>query len=341
MSVLQPPSPNPPPQGWERLNQGAPIAVMLAAVLLVLYRLLPVLELIAIAVLLAVIFETLLDGLQRLVKVRWLALLLLAGLALGFAALMVLVVIPGLLQEVNALASTLPDYGDTLTRRTEAIQRQFRVSIDFTEGINRLTAFVYNSVARLPSLLGQTFGLTIEAIATFFLALYIAQDPDFFVKGTIRLAPKNQRLQLQRIMHKSRAKIRGWLFGTAIAMLFLGASTTLGLWLIGIPLFLSFGVIAGLFQIVPYFGSIIGVFLPALVALTISPAKLFWVLGLFFTLNQIDAYLLQPIVVGNRVNLHPAVVVVAFLVMENLLGFAGILVAVPTAATILAVFEEW
>ncbi len=87
-------------------------------------------------------------------------------------------------------------------------------------------------------------------------------------------------------------------------MLFLGIGATIGLWALGIPLFLPFGIIAGLFEIIPYFGSIVGTFLPALVALTISPLKLGFVLVLFLVLNQLDAHIVQPIVMGKQVHLH-------------------------------------
>lgn len=80
--------------------------------------------------------------------------------------------------------------------------------------------------------------------------------------------------------------------------------------------------------------------MPALVASTLSPVKLLLVLGLCLILNQIDAHIIQPIIVGHRVNLRPAVVIIAFLVMGELFGFVGILIAVPTAAIMLAIFEE-
>ena len=330
-----------PPQGWQRLNQGAPTAVLLTVVLLVLYRLLPVLELIAIALLLAVIFRTLLTGLQQIVKLRWLAFLLLVGLAFGFVVFLALAVIPNVIKEITVLADVLPDYVDKLSQNLQSVQDSFGLTLDISGGLRQLKSLLYESLSGFPTALNQIFGLTIEAIATLFLALYIARDPNFFIKGALRLTPRAQRTSVVRILRNSQAKIQGWLLGTGIAMLFLGVSATLGLWIIGIPLALSFGVVAGLFQFIPYFGSIAGTFLPALVALTISPTKLVWVLLLFFSLNQIDAYLLQPIVVGNRVDLHPAIVVISFLIMENLFGFVGILVAVPVAAISLAVFDEW
>lgn len=344
----KPPSPEPPspkltpkkPQGWQLLNQGAPIAVLLAAGLIVLYRLVPVLELIAIAILLSVIFKTLLQWLRRLVKLRWLALLLLVSLVVSFIALFVFVVVPNLISEFTTLLSVLPDYANTLSERGQALENKFGLTLDISGSVGRLTSFIYGWIGNIPALLSQITSLTVDAVATLILAIYIAQDPGFLLNGIYRITPSAHRPKVKRILQNSRVKLQGWLFGTLIAMLFLGAGATLGLWIIGIPLALSFGVIAGLFEIIPYFGSIVGTFLPALVALTLSPVKLLLVLALFLVLNQVDAHIVQPIIVGSRVHLKPAAVIIAFLIMGELLGLIGVLVAVPTAAVILALFEE-
>ncbi|MEH2030940.1 MAG: AI-2E family transporter, partial [Nostoc sp.] len=109
----------------------------------------------------------------------------------------------------------------------------------------------------------------------------------------------------------------------------------------GIPSALPFGIITGLFEIISYFGSIIGAFLPALVALSISPLKLVFVLILFFVMNQIDAHVVQPLVMGQQVNIHPVMVIVTFLVMGKLFGFIGVLLAVPAAAVIITLIDEF
>ena len=109
----------------------------------------------------------------------------------------------------------------------------------------------------------------------------------------------------------------------------------------GIPLFFPLAIIAGIFEIIPIVGSFIGVFLPALVALTISPIKLILVLVLFLVLNQIDAHIFQPIVVGKQVNLHPIAVVIAVLTMSELLGIIGLIFAIPAAIVISTLFNEF
>jgi predicted PurR-regulated permease PerM len=78
-----------------------------------------------------------------------------------------------------------------------------------------------------------------------------------------------------------------------------------------------------------------------LVALTISPVKLILVLALFLILNQVDAHIFQPIVVGQQVNLHPIAVVIAVLAMSKLLGIVVLIFAIPAAVVITTLFDEF
>ena len=85
-------------------------------------------------------------------------------------------------------------------------------------------------------------------------------------------------------------RLRGWIVGTVIVSLFVGISGGVGLWIIGVPLYISIGLIRGMLNVVPYLGSTVGALLPALVALTISPIKALLVV----VLNQAEGYILQP-----------------------------------------------
>ena len=105
-------------------------------------------------------------------------------------------------------------------------------------------------------------------------------------------------------------------------------------------MYISFGLIAGMLNVVPYLGSTVGALLPALVALTISPIKALLVLVLFVVLNQAEGYILQPVIMRCEVNLHPAMVLVSFLVAGALLGLVGVLIAIPAAVVCVTLMDE-
>lgn len=327
--------------GWRQLFQGAPLAVLVAAALYILYQLLPVLKLIAIALLIAVILRTMLRWIEKVVKVRWIAVVFLFSAITGFLVFLGSVVVPGVIEQAQILLLAIPTYLNNLITLSANIHHNIAFFPDLSQGLTMVRNFTAQVLNSFPLLLQQAFNVTIEAVAMLILALYIAYDPHSLIEGVLRLIPRRHHHRIRRVLKATEVRLRGWIFGTGIAMLFLGMGATLGLWILGIPLALPFGVIAGLFEVIPYFGSIFGTFLPALVALTISPFKLILVIVLFLILNQVDAYIVQPLVMGQQVNLHPIIVILTFLVMGKLLGFAGVLLAVPTVAVLMTLIDEF
>ncbi len=99
-------------------------------------------------------------------------------------------------------------------------------------------------------------------------------------------------------------------------------------------------MLAGILEVIPYVGPIVGSILPALVALTISSTRALLVLVYFLILNQLEVHLVQPIVMAQPVKLHPVMVILAFLTMGKLLGLVGILLAVPMAAVLVTLVDE-
>ena len=100
------------------------------------------------------------------------------------------------------------------------------------------------------------------------------------------------------------------------------------MWLLLVSLPITFGILAGLLDVVTFLGSVLGGLLPALLALTISPLKAVEVVVLFFVLNQIEGNILQPRIMGREVHVPGGVIIVSFLVMEILVGT---FLSVPTA----------
>ena len=315
----------------DRLTQGAPLAVLMVLSLLILYQLRSILTLVAIAILLSLVLQTLLSQLKKLFKRRWLAVLVLAIGIIGLTVLLPIVIVPDLLDEFQRLSSNLPEYLDSLTSQSKNLHQQYNFIPDISQEISKLNDFLYGVLRSFPLLLERAFGITLEAFATVILALYITYDPDFLTGGLLRLTPRRHHRQIKHLFKAIRLRLQGWMTGTLLAMLFLGVGVGIGLWILRIPLPLPFALIAGLFEVIPIIGSFVGGFLPALVALTISPLRLVLVLVLFLLLNQVDTHIFQPIVMGQQVDLHPIAVIVAVLTMGELLGLIGVIFAIPAA----------
>lgn len=325
---------------YERLTRGAPLAVLLAAGLFIAYRLLPVLELAAIAMLIALVLRTLVNRLSDIGLKPWMSALVLLG-ALGAVGIFLwLTVVPNVLREVQDLISTAPAYLDSLVELSRHLNSNFGLFPDLSSLSDQLQGFLYQELSSLPTLLMGAGYIAAEVLGVLFLALYMSINPGSLVEGTLRLVPKERRGRVRELVDTLEVRLRGWIIGTAIAMLVVGVGVGVGLWVLGVPLALTFGILAALLELIPYFGQIVAALLPALLALTISPVKALLVIVLFIIVIQVDSHIIQPLVMGHRVHLHPAVVLLAFLAFGSLLGFAGLLLAVPAAVFLAVLVSE-
>lgn len=330
---------------YERMTRGAPLAVLLAAGLFVAYQLfwplLPILQLIIIAMLLGLVLRVAVNKLKQLGAPPWLAvIIMLVGLG-AFSALVALVMIPNLVREIQTLINDVPSYLESLRNLLQGIP----YVPDLGELLDRLQSYLSQFLSQLtswlPSFVSSLVWVLGGIVAAVFLAIYMAASPGPLVSGSLRLVPKDRREVAEEFIEILGERLRGWILGTLLVSLFVGVGAGLGLWSLGVPLALTFGVIAGVLNIVPYLGSTLGALLPALVALTISPVKALLVVLLFIILNQIEGNILQPNIMGRQVHAHPAMILISLLVLGVLLGpIVGALLAVPAAVFVGVLIEE-
>jgi predicted PurR-regulated permease PerM len=156
-----------------------------------------------------------------------------------------------------------------------------------------------------------------------------AAAPDQYKAGLFHLVPPRHRRRAGEALDAVIFNLRWWLMGQVVLMLVIGATTTLGLWLMGIPLALTLGIIAGLLELVPYVGPWLSAVPAALIALLIGRAPLLMVLGLYLFLHILEGYVLLPLVQQRAVHQPPALTLVAQVLLGEILGLHGLLVAAP------------
>jgi predicted PurR-regulated permease PerM len=184
----------------------------------------------------------------------------------------------------------------------------------------------------------------VGAVAGFFLiifaGLFIAISPRTYMRGLIVLVPRSRRRRAGEVLPLAGLAMVQWMKGTALAMLFVGVTASVGLWLIGVPAALALGLIAGLLEFIPYFGPAIS-FVPAtIVALAISPEMALWVIGLYAVVQSMESVLVTPLLMNQMVKLPPALTLLFQTMMAALFGFLGLLLAVPILATSKTLIEE-
>ncbi len=254
---------------------------------------------------------------------------------------MAVIIVPNVVKEAHALVSSIPEYANALGNLSERLHDKTSLIPDLSGPSDRLKGIIEHALDTLPRLVAGVGYAVVDAVITLIMAIFMVHDPDSLVEGSLRFVPHRRRAKVRRTLGLLARRLRGWMVGTGVAMLILATGAGLGLWLLGVPLPITFALLAGLLNVVPYVGSIVGSLLPALVALTVSPLTALLVVVLFVILHNVDGYIVQPMVMGHEVHLHPVVVIVAFLVFGRLLGLAGLFLAVPAAVVLATLADEF
>lgn len=172
-------------------------------------------------------------------------------------------------------------------------------------------------------------GVLADGLAAFFLAIFLAWDPQRWMRGIATIWPLGDVTHHMTLLHKMGAALRSYLLSLGLAIVVMAVLWMLGLWLIGIDYPLFFGVIGGVVEVVPYVGPLIGLIPPLIIAIDMGGMTVVWVLALYAALHVIEGYVLIPLVMHKREHLPPPLVVLSILVFGSLWGILGVILAVP------------
>ena len=172
------------------------------------------------------------------------------------------------------------------------------------------------------------------AIAILVLAFYWTLDGPRTIKSLLLLVPQNQRDSISELVSAMETKVGLYMAGQGILCLAIGIMALVAYLLIGLPNALVLALLAGVLEVVPMIGPLLGAIPAMLVALSLAPDKLVWVIVATVIIQQLENSLLVPRVMSKAVGVNPFVSLLAFFAFSSLLGIAGALMAIPLAAII-------
>jgi predicted PurR-regulated permease PerM len=313
---------------------------------LLVYELVGVLEVLALALLMALILDPAVNLLVRLHFPRFLALLVvLGGVFVGFG-LLGYIVLPILLEQgtdflegAPGVARRAQEYVQGLGERYPALELDTEggaASFDLTAAIQE----IIQRVGELWSITTRGAGIFLQAVGAVVMALYMVSNPRPLVNGVLALFPLGRRERVEEILMLIRERVSGWIIGQIAAIVLIFLLTWIGLAALDVEYAFTFAVLTGVLEIVPFFGPIVAAVPPTLVAFADSPTKALIVVAIYVAIHQIEAHVISPMVMARSVQLHPVLVILAVLAMGDLLGLAGVILAVPTAAVVTVLLEE-
>ena len=174
-----------------------------------------------------------------------------------------------------------------------------------------------------------------HAVMMFFGGIFIASNPSLYLDGLVRLFPVGFRPKLRNALVESGEALRKWLLGQLVSMTCVGVLTGIGLWIVGGPLPLVLGIIAGLLNFIPILGPVIATGPGVLVALTDSPRTAAYAGLVYLIVQQLEGHAITPMAQRWAVKLPPAYGLVAVLSFALLFGFFGVLFGIPLAVVVM------
>lgn len=181
----------------------------------------------------------------------------------------------------------------------------------------------------------STLGAVGYAFFVLFVAIFLAVQPKLYREGLVKLVPPERRPRAQEVIDASLDALRAFMLGRFISMASVGVMVTVGLWVLGVPLALLLGFLAFIFDFIPNIGPFIAALPAVLFAFAEGPTLALYVALLYFGVQQIESYLITPIVQHKAVHLPPALVLIVIIVMGIMFGIPGVIAATPLMAVLL------
>lgn len=318
----------------------AGIVALVVVLLLLLWHAATVLLLIFAGCLLAV----LLSGMAGLVE-RWTGLSCKWSLAvvivflLGVLTALGFLVAPQLAKQATQLSQEVPKAIDHLREKIEGHPLAEQVNANTSGGASSFLPDSSAILSRATGIVSKTAGALFALVIVLFIGVYLAIDTRLYTNGVLRLVPVRHRPKASEVLGAVGYTLHWWLIGQLIAMTLVGVLTALGLWMLGIPLAMMLGLLAGLLDFIPNFGPIIAAVPAVLLALMESPKQATYVVLLYVVVQQIEGMIISPLIHKRTVSLPPVLTISSQILLGVMVGPLGLLLATPLMATVLVLVK--
>ncbi len=261
-------------------------------------------------------------------------------LTMVIIGLLLSLVVPPFIDQLQQFAINLPGYAERLSRSDDQ---------GFLTEATKLIVNNLNTIANQLSdlsgtLLTKTLGVInglVAMITVLVLAFYLLLEEEGMKKIYKGIIPRDWYDELTETTRKIAGRLGAWLRGQLLLMFVVGLAVTIGLLIVGSPYALSLGIWAGLTEAIPIVGPWIGAVPGVASGLAESPLQGFLVLLVYLVIQQLEGNILVPRIMSKAVGLNPVIVIIAILIGAKLYGLMGVVLAVPLAAVVGVVTEDW
>jgi predicted PurR-regulated permease PerM len=315
-----------------------------------------------IAIVIAFISEPVADLLKRIRFKRfifpsWFRAIFALVVFISFFLLLVFVFSPLIRDEINIISQI--DAVEIAERISDEFSNDQSVVSGYMDG-HTLTEYFVSAMQKLFSpqtiegMFNNVFGFVGSAIvglfSTFFIAFFFLKDGYLFARVVFTITPKSQARKMKTILEHTHALLRRYFLGVALQSLIMAVMVGMSLYLIGISNAILIGLFAGIVNVIPYLGPMLGACLGVFIALTTSLhldfntailPLLIRVCAVFGAAQMIDGFVVQPLVLGNSVKAHPLEIFIVILMAGTIGGVIGMVLAIPVYTILRVVAREF
>ena len=257
------------------------------------------------------------------------------------------ILLPPVVEQTRALIVRMPGYIETWETGIDHFVIRFPAMRDvWKPGEHRLMTAVYNQLSDQASLLVPRVlsfvHVMIDCFAVIVMSIYLALQPGIYREWLIALFPPIHRDLVRDVLRDLADGLRAYIVGQLLTMTFLAALTAAGLYILGVPYWLTFGIFTGLVAIVPFFGTLLSTTVPALFVLggPGGATRALYVLALGVVIHLIEGNIVSPLVMSKKIDMPPVLTITSVLVIGTLLGPLGLVVALPTLVTVMVIVRR-
>ncbi|MGN6165318.1 MAG: AI-2E family transporter [Flavisolibacter sp.] len=312
------------------------IVALMVVLLLLLKATFSVFMLILAGVLIAIFFHGLSGWMEN--KTKWKASVCLVISVIGTCILIVL-----LFWLLGAkIQAQIAELSDTLPTTIENAKAQLDKSALGQKVVEKISSPKTQKKAEavVQTFFKSTFGILGDLYVVLFLGIFFTVSPKQYKKGIVALVPQKAQSKADEVLTKIAVNLKKWLKGKIFAMFVVFILTAIGLIIIGLPMWLTLALIAGILNFIPNFGPLIAMIPAVLIGLMQSPSTAAVVAGLYILVQVTESNFITPKVQQRLINIPPALIIIAQLLISPLTGGWGLVLATPLMVIIIVLVQQ-
>lgn len=267
---------------------------------------------------------------------RVISILVIYLLIAGLFTLFLIVVWPPLRTQIESFIGNLPQLVESIQHQITVLQENpyiAKISSDNPDITNKITEYINAGIENISNYVSHFLSLLNNIVVIIgtvpILLYYLLKQDNRITPAASKIVPKRYRRDSEQVIKELDSALSGFISGRMLSSLLLAVMFLIGFLIIGLPYTLLLAIVGAAFNLIPYFGALLGSIPTIIVAFTVSPSMVLWVIIIIIIAQQIEGNVISPYIYGKTINIHPVTTIVLLLLAGDFAGILGMLLCIP------------